>query len=186
MTLRSIFESVSKSLRFRKEIERSYPPEWAQVVGEYRDLGVELNTLKLRGIVQYLGVDKPKTRWRIDPEAPARWPVRTTDLSELLRKNPEDGVAKWLLMNRGYQLERGVSVEIPDGERGRPRHLRRKIIGELSLYLRTEYEKVETWNQKPAIPQRLVKQIHKLLVPYFSDLAEHTVRNTLEDLNRPA
>ena len=71
MTLRSIFESLSKSLRFRKEIERSYPPEWAQVVGEYRDLGVELNTLKLRGIVQYLGVDKPKTRWRIDPEAPA-------------------------------------------------------------------------------------------------------------------
>ena len=41
MTLRSIFESVSKSLRFRKEIERSYPPEWAEVVGEYRDLGVE-------------------------------------------------------------------------------------------------------------------------------------------------
>ena len=186
MTLRSIFESVSKSLRFRKEIERSYPPEWAEVVGEYRDLGVELNTLKLRGIVQYLGVDKTKTRWRIDPEAPARWPIRTTDLIERLRKNPEDSGVKELLVKRGYQLERGVLVEIPDGERGRPRHLRRKIIGELSLYLPTEYEKVETWNQKPAIPQRLVKQIHKLLVPYFPDLAERTVRNTLEDLNRPA
>ena len=89
-------------------------------------------------------------------------------------------------MNRGYQLERGVLVEVPSGERGRPHQLRRKIIEELSLYLRTEYEKVETWNQKPAVPQRLVKQIHKLLVPYFPDLAERMVRNTLEDLNRPA
>lgn len=173
-------------------IDRSYPPEWGEVVEEYRvkaeelDVeGVELDTLKLRGIVQFTGADAPQQRGRLDPDAPAAsWPTRTPDLADRLRTHPDDEEAARELRRRGYHLSDGELKETPDGPRrpGARKLLRNRIVEELVLYLRPKYQ--TAWPGGETTPMRFVRQVHQLLLPYFPTVTPNKVKSTIDNLDR--
>lgn len=168
----------------REEMARSYPLEWAEVVEEYRRQGVELDTLKLRGIVQYIGATHPARIHKIDPDGPvARLPRRTTDVAEVLRGDPSNTRAAELLERRGYRLDdSGEIVAVTDGK-GRPPKLWRQIAQELAVFLRPHYQQVEAWKDGVRVPGRLVGHVHRLLVPYFPSASEDLVREAIKDLD---
>lgn len=166
-TLRGLFRQLRRSAAFWREVHRSYPPGWTEVVEKYGLNGRD--RMRLREIVHIRDAD-------LDPSRPM--PVRTPDVADRLREDPDDGAARKLLASRGYELEGDRLRRQRTGE-VRTAYLVSEAARELYDYLWPLYE--SSTRHPAANPADLRRDIVKLLKPYYPDVTPNRIRGALEN-----